>query len=141
MEDCYLEISRGTQIVLKVKGSRFIGETCRVGSSDEAAVELEKIRKREYSATHHCYAWQVGLHTEQSFKYSDDGEPNGTAGRPIYDAIAGRNVTNLLLVKLHERLWISPGQGSDCCALPTAFIWSSHATIYFRESFIVSRLW
>jgi len=98
MEDCYLEISRGTQIVLKVKGSRFIGETCRVGSSDEAAVELEKIRKREYSATHHCYAWQVGLHTEQSFKYSDDGEPNGTAGRPIYDAIAGRNVTNLLLV-------------------------------------------
>ena len=98
MEDCYLEISKRTQTVLKVKGSRFIGETCRVGSSDEATVELEKIRKREYSATHHCYAWKVGLQPEEAFKYSDDGEPNGTAGRPIYDVIAGRKVTNLLLV-------------------------------------------
>ena len=98
MDDCYLEIARGTQIVLKVKGSRFIGETCRVGSSDEAGVKLEKICKREYSATHHCYAWKVGLSPEETFKYSDDGEPNGTAGRPIYDVVAGRKVTNLLLV-------------------------------------------
>ena len=61
-------------------------------------MKLEGVRKREYNATHHCYAWVVGLGREAAFKYSDDGEPNGTAGRPIYDVLTGTGATNLLCV-------------------------------------------
>ena len=65
---------------------------------DEATEQLNKVRKSEHAATHHCYAWRVGLDPDIRFKYSDDGEPNGSAGRPIYDVLFGRELTNLLLV-------------------------------------------
>ena len=98
MEDSYQIIAREATAEIKVKGSRFIGETCIVDSVEEAIQRLEAIRKREYNATHHCYAWLVGLGTEQQFKYSDDGEPSGTAGKPIYDVVAGSGAVNLLCV-------------------------------------------
>lgn len=82
----------------KVKGSRFIGETFLVSSVDQAQAKLKEVRQREHAATHHCYAYITGLPTDLSFKYSDDGEPNGTAGKPIYDQIAGRELTDTLVV-------------------------------------------
>ncbi|MCK4857045.1 MAG: YigZ family protein, partial [candidate division Zixibacteria bacterium] len=87
-----------SQIEIKVKGSRFIGETCLVASVDEAVARLAVVRKREYQATHHCYAYVTGWPDQVGFKYSDDGEPSGTAGRPIYDVITGHALTNLLVV-------------------------------------------
>ena len=98
MEDRYFEIARESQIEIKIKGSRFIGETRRVASTKAAVAGLEDIRKREHSATHHCYAWQVGPAVNSEFKYSDDGEPNGTAGKPIYDVLVGSTLTNVLVV-------------------------------------------
>ena len=98
MEDSYQIIAREATAEIKVKGSRFIGETCIVASVEDALQRLETIRKREYNATHHCYAWLVGLGADQQFKYSDDGEPSGTAGKPIYDVVAGSGVVNLLCV-------------------------------------------
>jgi uncharacterized YigZ family protein len=98
MEDRYLEIARESHIEIKIKGSRFIGETRLVSSAENAAAKLEEIRKREHSATHHCYAWQVGLAVDTVFKYSDDGEPTGTAGKPIYDVLVGSDLTNVLVV-------------------------------------------
>ncbi len=98
MEDSYYTIAEPAQAEIKRKGSRFIGEATLVSDPDEARTALEMIRKREHAATHHCYAWQVGLDQETRFKYSDDGEPNGSAGRPIYEAIGGHDLTNLLLV-------------------------------------------
>ena len=98
MDDLYYTISRPARVEIKVKGSRFIAETHLVASIDEAGARLAAIRKREHAATHHCYAWRVGLCDETQSKYSDDGEPNGTAGRPIYDAVEGRSLTNILLV-------------------------------------------
>jgi len=98
MDDSYLTITRESKAESKVKGSRFIGETFKVSTVAAAMAMLEAVRRREFSATHHCYAWQVGTGDGKQFKYSDDGEPNGTAGKPIYDVIAGRGVTNLLLV-------------------------------------------
>jgi len=98
MEDAYLTIERESRAEIKVKGSRFIGETFCVGGVETALEKLEQVRKREYSATHHCYAYLVGLEEEAAFKYSDDGEPSGTAGHPIYDVITGTGVTNVLCV-------------------------------------------
>jgi uncharacterized YigZ family protein len=98
MDDCYLEIHRPVKIESKVKGSRFIGESRRVRSEQEIETELDGIRRREFNASHHCYAWKLGLTQHSRFKYSDDGEPSGTAGKPIYDIIDGNEVTNVLLV-------------------------------------------
>jgi len=97
MDDFYLTIELPSETEIKVKGSRFIGRTFLIDSSERAVAQLELIRKKEYSATHNCYAYIVGQIGPVTFKYSDDGEPSGTAGKPIYDAIAGRNLTDILL--------------------------------------------
>ncbi len=98
MDDRYYTIETPSKAELKVKGSRFLAESELVTSVEEAATTLERIRRREYAATHHCYSYRVGLFDGMSFKYSDDGEPSGTAGRPIFDVICGRNLTNILIV-------------------------------------------
>ena len=98
MEDAYLTIASEAHSESKVKGSRFIGESFLVRSADEATARLDTVRKREFQATHHCYAYIVGLPGNQQYKYSDDGEPGGTAGRPIYDTLLGRDLTDTLVV-------------------------------------------
>jgi uncharacterized YigZ family protein len=98
MEDQYFTIAAESLFELKVKNSRFLAESCLVTSPESALDRLAIIRKREYDATHHCYAYQTGTGTSVVFKYSDDGEPNGTAGKPIYDVLAGSKVTNCLVV-------------------------------------------
>ena len=98
MDDFYLTIAHPAQVETKVKGSRFIAETKMVESKDEVLEFLKGIRKREHAATHHCYAYRIGHGQNVRFKYSDDGEPNGTAGKPIYDCIRGRNLTNVMAV-------------------------------------------
>jgi uncharacterized YigZ family protein len=98
VEDTYLTIATESRSEIKVKGSRFIGESFLVRAIDAAIVRLDAVRKREFQATHHCYACVVGLPGSQQHKYSDDGEPGGTAGRPIYDTLAGRGLTNGLVV-------------------------------------------
>ncbi len=98
MDDTYLTIEREARAEIKEKGSRFIAESFLAVSLDEALAKLEMVRKREFQATHHCYAYLIGTTGAPLFKYSDDGEPSGTAGKPIYDLAAGRNLTNLLIV-------------------------------------------
>lgn len=97
-DDSYRTIARESQIEIKVKGSRFIGESRLVSDPEHALAKLAEIRKREYSATHHCWAYRTGTEEPVAFKYSDDGEPSGTAGKPIFDVIAGDNLTNCLVV-------------------------------------------
>ena len=98
MDDQYFTIAREASVELKIKNSRFIGETCLVGSVEDTIGRLTAIRKREHTATHHCYAYRVGLFREIQFKYADDGEPTGTAGKPIFDHLLGAAITNTLLV-------------------------------------------
>ena len=98
MDDSFFTIEKQSTAETKVKGSRFIARTRIVYGVDEAAACLEEIRKQEHAATHNCFAYQVGFGDDLSFKYSDDGEPSGTAGRPIYDIIGGRELSNLLVV-------------------------------------------
>ncbi len=99
MDDQYRTIDKSSTAELKVKGSRFIARVDLVSSVAEANEKLNHIRKEEHAATHNCYAYVVGTPADKAeFKYSDDGEPNGTAGKPIYDVVTGSGVTNLLLV-------------------------------------------
>ncbi|MBN4076520.1 YigZ family protein, partial [Gemmatimonas aurantiaca] len=78
----------------KEKASRFIGRVFPIDSKENAEEILKQIRKKEHSATHHCFAWV----TRDSFRYSDDGEPNGSAGKPIYDQLCGAELVNALVV-------------------------------------------
>ncbi len=98
IEDSYFTIARSSSAETKVKASRFIAEVFLIADVDEALERLSVIRKREYTANHHCYAYIVGRGNEMQFKYSDDGEPGGTAGKPIYDVVNGTGVTNVLCV-------------------------------------------
>ncbi|MEE9431251.1 MAG: YigZ family protein, partial [Melioribacteraceae bacterium] len=79
----------------KEKGSSFFGYAVKVNSSIEAKERLNEIRKKYYDATHHCYAYLTLTNEE---KYSDDGEPNGTAGIRILNAIKHFNLKDILVV-------------------------------------------
>lgn len=83
---------------IKVKGSTFIGSACPIESREHAEQFLASIQKKYFDATHHCYAYRAGIESNLSFRYHDDGEPSGTAGKPIYQVITGRKLTNLIIV-------------------------------------------
>ena len=97
MEDLYRQIASGQSSEIKIKGSRFIGEAGLVASVEEAVEFLSAIKKREHSATHHCWAYRIGADGGM-FRFNDDGEPSGTAGQPILRQIDGRGVTNTMVV-------------------------------------------
>jgi uncharacterized YigZ family protein len=98
MSDTYRMIARPTLAEPpKSKGSRFIGEAFPVTTEAEAEARLDAVRKREYAATHWCWAWRLGLDGD-AFRTSDDGEPSGSAGAPILRQIDARELTNTLVV-------------------------------------------
>jgi uncharacterized YigZ family protein len=86
-----------TEAEIVIKKSRFIGQVRPVRSVDEAEVALQEIRAVHKTATHNCYAYTVGLGVPVE-RFSDDGEPSGTAGRPILEVLRRRGVANTLLV-------------------------------------------
>jgi uncharacterized YigZ family protein len=78
-----------------VNRSRFIGRCFPVSSEAEALERLEEIRKKHYDATHNCYAYSL---LDGTRRFSDDGEPGGTAGMPIMDTLIRSNTENALIV-------------------------------------------
>ncbi len=84
-------------ILLKEKGSKFIGFAFPVSNEDELKNSLEKIREENPKATHHCYAFRIGINGE-NYRANDDGEPSGSAGLPIYNQLLANNITNVLLI-------------------------------------------
>ncbi|MEM1096294.1 MAG: YigZ family protein [Bacteroidota bacterium] len=95
--DTYRTIKAATHAEVKIKGSRFIGRAFPVATAEAAAAEIQALRKAEYTATHHCTAYRVGVHGG-TFRYNDDGEPSGTAGPPILRQIDKLELTNTLVV-------------------------------------------
>lgn len=88
-------IENTAEFKLKEKGSLFLCICEPAQTEEEAQNFLSKIRKQYYDATHHCYSYKF---QNGNFKYSDDGEPNGTAGIRIYNAQNHFEVTNLVTV-------------------------------------------
>ncbi|RKI85362.1 YigZ family protein [bacterium 0.1xD8-71] len=82
---------------IEEKKSRFIAQVQAVSTEEEAAAFLESVRKRYWDARHHCYAYILGGQG-QIMRFSDDGEPSGTAGRPILEVLTGSGIRNLILV-------------------------------------------
>lgn len=86
----------GTDEIVEKK-SRFIGYVRHVESEEEAIAFITEIRKKHYDARHNCYAYSIG--TEQPLlRFSDDGEPGGTAGKPILEVIKGCELCDVCIV-------------------------------------------
>lgn len=85
--------------LLKEKGSKFIGFAFPVNNEEELKNALEKIRSEHPKATHHCYAFRIGLNGE-NYRANDDGEPSGSAGLPIYNQLLANEITNVLVISV-----------------------------------------
>lgn len=79
------------------KKSRFIATVRLVESEEEALTVLEAARKKYWDATHNCFAYVIGERRE-TVRCSDDGEPSGTAGRPMLDVLLGEEITNIIVI-------------------------------------------
>ena len=95
--DHYLTIARPAEASNRERSSKFLAFAYPVEREEEIREALDALRKRFYDATHHCYAWRLGPGGEQ-FRANDDGEPSGTAGRPILGQLLSAGVTNCLIV-------------------------------------------
>lgn len=92
----YRTIRQSAETEIIEKKSKFIANVFPVTSGEEAEEVLAKIRKKYFDATHNCFAYQIGLNNEIQ-RFSDDGEPKGTAGKPILDVLKGEDVKNTLI--------------------------------------------
>lgn len=79
------------------KRSRFIARIKEIHNEEEASAFIEAIRKEYWDARHNCYAYVLGRNNELQ-RFSDDGEPQGTAGRPILDVLMGADIRNAVIV-------------------------------------------
>lgn len=86
-------------ILIKEKGSKFIGFAFPVNNETELKNALEKVRTEHPKATHHCYAFRMGLNGE-NYRANDDGEPSGSAGLPIYNQLLANEITNVLVISV-----------------------------------------
>jgi uncharacterized YigZ family protein len=96
-DDTYKTIASKAEGIYKDRGSKFIALAFPVKSEEEVKEVLENVRKEYHDARHHCYAWILG-HDKSAYRQNDDGEPSGTAGRPIHGQLLSFDLTNVLLV-------------------------------------------
>jgi uncharacterized YigZ family protein len=100
MDDVYKTIEQPSEETLfKEKGSKFFGYAFPVASEEAVKETLEELRKKHHTARHFCYAYQLGIDIIR-FRANDDGEPNNSAGMPIYGQIQAFEVTNILIVSV-----------------------------------------
>ncbi|QNM04851.1 YigZ family protein [Qiania dongpingensis] len=97
MRQSYLELYEGGEGEIVEKKSRFLATIRPVKSEAEAAAVLEETRKKYWDANHNCTAYSIGVRNER-VRCSDDGEPGGTAGRPMLDVLLGEQVHNVCAV-------------------------------------------
>lgn len=97
MRDSYTTVRRSAQSEIKVQASRFIARVEPVRDPGEARETLARLRKEYFDATHHASAYRLGVDGAEA-RAQDDGEPSGTAGRPIYQSITGANLFDVLII-------------------------------------------
>jgi uncharacterized YigZ family protein len=93
----YFTVAKEGVTDFRDRGSKFFGYAYPVVSVDEAKARLQGLKKMHPKATHHCFAWRIGAEGEV-VRVNDDGEPSGTAGKPIEGQILSRKLTNVMVV-------------------------------------------
>ena len=97
MKESYINLICGGEGEIVEKKSRFIGQIKPVTSEEEAYTFIEEIKKKHYDARHNCFAFSVGADMPL-LRFSDDGEPQGTAGKPILEVINSSGIHNICIV-------------------------------------------
>ena len=119
-KDTYKTITKASKEVLfKDKNSKFFGYAFPVTSEDDVKSKLELLKKQHHTARHWCYAYQIGTE-DLSYRANDDGEPNNSAGMPIYGQIQSFDVTNVLVVVVRYFGGVKLGVGGLINAYKTA---------------------
>ncbi|GAB3020497.1 IMPACT family protein [Niabella terrae] len=95
--DYYNTIENSGEAVFRDRGSRFIARAIPIKSAAQVKTQLAAVKQEYPKASHYCFAWRLGIDGQQ-FRVNDDGEPSGSAGRPILGQIDSRGVTDLLIV-------------------------------------------
>ncbi|MBN2410555.1 YigZ family protein [candidate division KSB1 bacterium] len=98
LHDSYKTIKTTVEAEIKEKGSRFICRAKPVSTREDAENYITSISQKYYDATHHCYAYNIGCGENNIIRFNDDGEPSGTAGKPILQAIESRQLTDIVVV-------------------------------------------
>jgi len=126
-----IEVFKGDAL-FKDKGSKFIGYAFPISSEDDVKQFISELKKKHYAARHWCYAWQLGVE-ETHYRANDDGEPNNSAGQPIYGQILSFDVTNILIVVVRYFGGTKLGVGGLISAYKTT------AKLILEEAIIVEK--
>ncbi|MFM9987686.1 IMPACT family protein [Flavobacterium sp.] len=133
IKDTYFTITEpSTEVLFKEKNSKFFGYAFPITSEEEVKIHIESLKKKHFSARHWCYAYQIGTDKIQ-YRANDDGEPNNSAGMPIYGQIQSYNITNVLVVVVRYFGGVKLGVGGLITAYKTT------AQMALEESEIVEK--
>jgi len=133
-KDEYRTLAAESRGLYKEKGSRFIGIAIPVSSVTDVRLNLDRLRKEYHDARHHCYAYRIGKEPFE-YRYQDDGEPSGTAGKPIYGQIQSFDITNILIVVIRYFGGIKLGTGGLIQA------YKSSAKDAIENGSIINKVW
>ena len=97
MSDTYLTLEGPATGEFKDRGSKFIAYAFPINKEEDISLHLDAVKKEHLKARHHCYAWRMGREGI-AFRANDDGEPSGTAGRPILGQIDSAGLTDTLII-------------------------------------------
>ncbi len=96
-EDTYKTIAGPSEGIYREKGSKFIALAFPVETEAEVKEKLAEIQKQYFDARHHCYSYILGPNKD-AYRLNDNGEPSGTAGRPIHGQLLSKDLTNTLVI-------------------------------------------
>ncbi len=133
-KDTYKTINTSTESVLfKDKNSKFFGYALPVTSEDDVKFYIKKLKKEHHAARHWCYAYQIGTE-KTTYRANDDGEPNNSAGMPIYGQIQSFEVTNILIVVVRYFGGVKLGVGGLINAYKTTAQLTLEASKIFEKT-------
>jgi uncharacterized YigZ family protein len=96
-EDTFKTIRTPAEGIFKDRGSKFLSYAYPIENENEVKPLVENLKKEHFKAVHHCYAYRLGL-DRSNFRVNDDGEPSGTAGKPILNTLLSQDLTNILVI-------------------------------------------
>ncbi|MBS4012208.1 MAG: YigZ family protein [Bacteroidetes bacterium] len=142
MDDVFRTIQNKSEGLYKDKGSKFIALAFPIETEQSIKQCLADTRKAYHDARHHCYAYAIGKDHDH-YRINDDGEPSGTAGKPIYGQIQSYNLTNILIIvvryfggtKLGVRGLINAYKAAAKDAIDNNIIIEKHITKRYRVDF------
>ena len=132
--DIYLTIDTpSVEVLFKDKNSKFFGYAFPVTSTETVKEQLQALKKQHHTARHWCYAYQIG--TEKiEYRVNDDGEPNNSAGMPIYGQIQSYDLTNILIVVVRYFGGVKLGVGGLINAYKTGAKMAIEASIIKKKT-------